>query len=1149
MRLILLALLLLPLQLWAADPAEDGMPVLQRFEVSEYTESSQVWRALQARDGTLVFAAHTGLLRYDGERFEFLGGPGGAVYDLAEGADGRLYLGTGQALGYLAADTQRQWQWHPYTLPKDAPAYGDIGRIVEFAGQVFFLSRSHVLIEAQGVWRWLGSSQGYSELQLRDGQLWLYENGAGLKQYDRERGDFLAAASNGLPDSGIALFSRGAEPWTASDRAGLYQRVDGRWQPLALAAALAQSLREDRIESLARLDNGDLAIGTRFGGYYQLRSDGSLRRRLASAYLPGTRITDIQLDRAGGLWLTLDGGIARLEPDNAVTRYGRAQGVSQVERLLRHQGRLYAATRQGLKRLQAATLPGEPARFVDDRVQRNSTWSLLPTGAGLLVGTGNGLVLLPDDPAQPAQELFRKARVSALAAADGWIYAVVANEIWRLRKVDGRFEVDPASVRLLPMFDLAVDGEALYTSIDGGGVYRIDRLAQWPSPRVTRYGDEEGIPAGRATFAWDGAGLIVMADGVRRLGGERFTLDPRFPEGLALTAITASLGGRSWAVDEQRLYALSSAQDGRLQIADTPLQRFRHPARHLYLESDGTLWLGDDSGLMRVQGAPRPDAPAAAALLQQVRGIDGTLYAGSATAAAQLALPAAARELQIRVALPDYQSEWRPSWRYRVDGGEFQHTGSAEFSVSGLHAGAQQIDAEALAPDGRVLGRLTLPVQIGYYAHETPLLRVTALLALALLIAGSAIAYARLRTRKLQAERARLEALVAERTLDIRRQAAEIQALSEARTRFFAHVSHEFRTPLTLILGPLTDALGGRFGALAPALASALGTARQSSQRLLKLVSELLDLSRLAAGRFDLHVGEHDLCDQLRRELGAFAGQAGSRQIELIGEGLADPLLLWYDRDQMERMVSNLLANALKFTPAGGRVVLRLVPTASEVGIEIEDNGPGIAEAEQARIFERFYQGSAQAPPDAPGTGIGLALVRELMELHHGRVDLISAPGQGACFVPRKSPTAPPSRACGNLASTTSSAICCARGPPSSTTTSRQLADPSASRCARRNRCDLPIGFSALISAETLADGAVVPRVRNPPHYAVAGPRPPSDRIAHRRSRRMLMVGKHRQQRKQALGDHLVQQIHASQAEPPAIHRLRQQGKGAEQHQ
>lgn len=975
------------------------MPVVQRYEVTEYTESAQVWRVLQRRNGVLIFAAHTGLLGFDGERFEFLGGPGGAVYDVAEGSDGRLYIGTGQALGYIAADAQRRWQWHAYALPADAPAYGDIGRIVEYADQVFFLSRSHVLIEAQGRWRWQGTSQGYSGLQERDGQLWLYENGAGLKQYDATRGEFVSVAASGLPATGIAVFSRGAEPWTVSDRSGLYQRIDGRWQPLSLTPALAHSLSADRIESLARLANGDLAIGTRFGGYYQLRSDGVLRRRLAPDYLPGARITDVGVDAEGGVWLTMDGGIARLEPDNAVTRFGRDQGISQVERILRHRGQLYVATRQGLKRLQTSAEPGHPARFVDDRVQRNSTWALLPTKAGLLVGTGNSLMLLPDDEA-PAREVFRKARVSALAAGnDGWIYAVVANELWRLRAEGAGFQVDPASVRLLPMFDLAVDGDALYTSIDGGGVYRIDQLAQWPSPRITRFGADEGIPDGRATFAWDGAGLIVMAGGVRRLGDQRFSLDPRFPAGLSFSALTATLGGRSWAADQQQLYALTARDDGQLVVSATPLQRFRHPARHLYLEADGTLWLGDDGGLMRMQTMPAADAPTAAPVLQQLKRIDGQVLMGSAPGSGTLALPAQARELSLQLALPSFQREWRPRWRYRVGSGEFQESQSAEFTLSGLQAGEQRLAIEATAPDGRVLGAIEVPLTIGHYAHETPLVRLAALLLLALLMAGSAIAYARLRTRKLQAERLRLEGLVLERTQDIRRQAEEIQALSEARTRFFAHVSHEFRTPLTLILGPLTDALGGRFGALAPALATALSTAKQSSQRLLKLVSELLDLSRLAAGRFDLRVGEHDLCEQLRRELAAFAAQAASRQIELVGEGLSDPLLLWYDRDQMERMVSNLLSNALKFTPPGGRVVLRLVPTASEVSIEVEDNGPGIAEAEQARIFERFYQGSSSAPADAPGTGIGLALVRELMELHHGHVELISAPGQGACFV------------------------------------------------------------------------------------------------------------------------------------------------------
>lgn len=210
--------------------------------------------------------------------------------------------------------------------------------------------------------------------------------------------------------------------------------------------------------------------------------------------------------------------------------------------------------------------------------------------------------------------------------------------------------------------------------------------------------------------------------------------------------------------------------------------------------------------------------------------------------------------------------------------------------------------------------------------------------------------------------------------------------------------THEFRTPLTLILGPLGDALDGRFGSLSQGLGAALQTARSSAQRLLRLVGELLDLSRLAAGRFELRVAEHDLAEQLRRELAAFERQAQARGIDLAGEGLADPLLLWYDADQLERMVSNLLSNALKFTPVGGHVRLRLVPTAREVGIEVEDNGPGISAEDHARVFERFYQGSTSAAPEAPGAGIGLALVRELVELHHGHAELISEPGKGSCF-------------------------------------------------------------------------------------------------------------------------------------------------------
>ncbi len=392
---------------------------------------------------------------------------------------------------------------------------------------------------------------------------------------------------------------------------------------------------------------------------------------------------------------------------------------------------------------------------------------------------------------------------------------------------------------------------------------------------------------------------------------------------------------------------------------------------------------------------PKPEP-----LLRAVLDAQGRLLLGGAGtdgAAPSIELPAAHRRVSLQLALPSWQDERPTRWRQRRVDGSWQAVDGPLLRLD-LDAGATRVEIQAANGRGEWSAVLPLRLVVAPHWHETLGARAIAGLLLLTLLGSCAWGYGRWRTRRLERERARLERLVGERTADVRRQTEEIRALSEARTRFFANVSHEFRTPLTLVLGPLGDALEGRHGVLAPGLAAALDTARASARRLLRLVGELLDLSRLAAGRFELHVAEHDLAEQLRRELAAFEQQAHARGIDLAGEGLADPLLLWYDADQLERMLSNLLANALKFTPVGGQVRLRLVPTAQEVGIEVEDNGPGIAPEEQARVFERFYQGAAPSAPEAPGTGIGLALVRELVELHHGRAELISEPGKGSCF-------------------------------------------------------------------------------------------------------------------------------------------------------
>jgi signal transduction histidine kinase/DNA-binding response OmpR family regulator len=867
-------------------------------------------------------------------------------------------------------------------------------------GRSFYLSRRHLwIVDATGQWQSRAADGAYAELRLREGVPWLFDQGSGWWRFDALTGAFVAARMVGLDIGDVGTSSEEpGEPWYLWDRQRLHRLQGGRWEPF-LADAWPQ-LAADRLEALARLPNGDLAVGTRFGGYYQYSAEGTLRRRVAPEVLPGVRITDIEVVRDGALWLAIDGGLVRLEPDNALTRFGRAQGALQIERIARIDGALYLATRVGLKRLQPATEVGVPARFVDDRIVRNSTWDLLAAApGGMLVGLGNGLAWLPPDPRAEAVIVHSGARVSALAAvSDGWIYAVNGTSLRRLRWHADAWQLDPVALELVPVFDARVDGDALWLSVDSGGAYRIDQLERWPAPRVQRYGAEAGLPAGRLTFGHDKTGLLIFAQGARRLQGDRLPLDPAFPAGLKPDVWVSSGQGSWWAGDQGgSLYRLARDAEGAYRIEAGPFDRLRPPARHFWRDEDQVLWTADEPGLARIASVPlaakAPPAPVVAA----VRTASGRLLRGAA-AAGSLPLAAGEREIDILLAAPAWGDARPRQWQWREARGEWRVLPAPRLVYTATQAGRGELAFRIVFGREPPGPEATLSLAVAPLWHETLAARLAALVLLLATIVALAWAWAGWRTRRLEAQRLALEAMVTQRTAEVLRQAEEIRELSEARTRFFANVSHEFRTPLTLILGPLGDALAGRHGPLSAPLAAALDTARSSARRLLRMVGELLDLSRLSAGRFALHAAEHDLAAHLRRELEAYAQQARSSGISLRGEGLVDPLLLCYDADQMERMLANLLGNALKFTPAGGTIVLRLVPAREEVGIEVEDSGPGIAADEQQKVFERFYQGRAEAAPDAPGTGIGLALVRELAELHGGRVALVSAPGAGACF-------------------------------------------------------------------------------------------------------------------------------------------------------
>ena len=230
-----------------------------------------------------------------------------------------------------------------------------------------------------------------------------------------------------------------------------------------------------------------------------------------------------------------------------------------------------------------------------------------------------------------------------------------------------------------------------------------------------------------------------------------------------------------------------------------------------------------------------------------------------------------------------------------------------------------------------------------------------------------------------------------------RKRADALAALDRAKTAFFSNVSHEFRTPLTLMLGPLEDALASGTGTLSGA---DLATTHRNALRLLKLVNALLDYSRIEAGRGQARFQPTDLGRLTAEVASGFesAVERGGVRLVVCCDAGGEPVFV--DREMWEKIVLNLVSNAFKFTPAGEiEVGLRRVDGAAE--LTVRDTGIGVPAADVPRLFERFHRVEGAGGRTQEGSGIGLALVSELVRMHGGTVAVASELGTGSTFTVR----------------------------------------------------------------------------------------------------------------------------------------------------
>lgn len=1019
------------------DPVTEIFTHYRHDEADPYSLSDdQVWVVYQDREGRLWVGTQLGLSRFDPstERFikivpddESRAGLG-AVTSILEDASGALWVGTGSGL----------YRYRP------------------LAGETGALTRFLVALDAG---RFPGANW-ISALHVdRQGTLWA--GGWGLYRFDPATETF----EQFLMDPEAAGFSIwGANRVSAilEDHTGMFWIgctagwEDGgglnRFDPASETFTRyrhdpndVRSLNQDNVLSLYADRQGILWVGTLNGNGLN-RFD--LTARLFTTYptdqakpnsLRGGSARGMHLDRDSVLWVGTAGGVLN-RLDRRTGRYtqyrlpGRAGSpaghITTVRRDSR--GTLWVGTLEGgLNGFDERT--GRFTRYEHDpddstTISANEIWVFYEDRSGVLwIGTANGLNRFDTEDETFARYFYnRKDSTGFRINAVGSIYEDEAGHLW-VGTVNGLYQFDVEAGRFIPyarglpelsdnygrvhhLYERSQEPGVLWIGLPAKGLYRLDVQARQVTHRYSLQNSD--LPSnGIWSLLGDDGGYLWMST---HRGIVRF--DP----------------GREH-------FEVFGTEDGLLTLG--------FDMWGFHQGYNGELFFGNAGGVNGIQPGTmhnNPHPPEVA--LTGLRLFNEPVVAGpnaplktSITETDSVVFSHAQNDLTVEYVGLHFRHPERNQYAYMLEGYDdtWRAVDTERRAVyTSLPPGAYTFHVKAASSDGvwSAAGR-SLHITIRPPWWRT----LWAYAFYGLLFLGAAYGIASTQRRRLirrereravqrELEQARqIEAmniqlrdnerqLEAQNTL-LEQQKQHLLELDAVKSRFFANISHEFRTPLTLILGPLNDALSGRRDP--HHLARHAAVMRRNAHRLLRLINQLLDLAKLESGTMALRPAPGDFAVFLRDLVQAFTPLAERRKIMLRYQSECEALPVCFDQDKLEKVFSNLLSNALKFTPEGGKVWLTLSKRRAHAGcgqandaaedepalccteVVVKDTGAGVPKEALSRIFDRFRQVDGTATRVHEGTGIGLSLARELVTLHGGQVLAETEPGFGAAFIVR----------------------------------------------------------------------------------------------------------------------------------------------------
>lgn len=1013
----------------ATEYDEIGVPVTEVYNSFSHKGANQNWWMAQAKNGLIYNGTGTGLNEWDGEEWSIYKTPQKSrIRSLSIWKDGNIYVGTSNDIGYFYANDAGSLTYQ--TLLSDwsfeEKQFGEVWSVSSNKHGVVFLSNKYLLFWDGSTLHKINAVLGSHRIFSIDDQFYFKSN-EDIYLYTIKFNPEISVEKTGieLPKQTIirSVFKNNNNNLTLiTAKQGLYEIINNQ---------IINRLSLDGFQENTNIYNGIQAhdgyyyLTSLFNGLYIVDENFMLVKHYTQEHGLGTNtLLSAMEDYQGNIWISGVPNIIKMVPPHVYSQYNSDNSTRGTE-WITILNKKVTVLGDGVLQIQTDDSPTGSAYFKNIVANNDSTWGAIEyKNHFLYAGSGGVFVMAYDNNKElsSAKNIIETsfAKFFEIDKASNTLFATTDEGLFRIEYANNQWNTKKIPNTEDELHYIAIDKGILWAGTSTQELYRIEN-AQLDEKEtiITKFIDKDGLGPNNVIPFNTSFGMVFGTN--NGLMDYQKTRKPPLQflnnlpnifhtKDMDVFRIYEDLQHNLWYRIGNRTGYLKQNSKGQWQTNEDLFRYFPDSGYKGFVKTDrNTLWFSMANGeiyranINRIENLPTQ----AQINIRKIINLNNqkVIYGGLGTAQLPI-LTQQNNSIRIHFALADNSIanavvSNEIQYRHRLVGSanqqfsEWSSESHKDFTL--LRGNDYQFEVEARDAWGRVSkNSISYSVLPPWYLSTIAWITY-AFIALFLLFISSWLTQ-KWRTKKLHLRNLELENIVQQRTADVQEKANDLKQQQEIKDRFFSNVSHEFRTPLTLTIAPLQAFLDDHKN-LDESFLHPINTALRNSQKMLSLVSQVLDIKRLESGRFPLRVAEHNISELINNIVNRFTVLAKQQQQYLIASNTQEIHFLHYDQDQIDKCISNLVANAIKYSGKSSLIEVSLIEKDNVFGIKVSDNGKGISPEFEKKVFERYTQDEASKHITEPGTGIGLAFVKELIELHFGSVELINKPNQGCAFI------------------------------------------------------------------------------------------------------------------------------------------------------